>query len=225
MTVPSSFAAQFSEMGKAMLVAGLALLAASAILLVSAEHDLRKNNAEVQRSNAALLQLAEINSLVIGVDYSARGYALTGEQLFLDHENEKQQGLKLGLADLIRLADPEQADDIAQLTRLIDRHAAVYAQFVKMGPGHAKEMAALITNPVERQKRYDVLAALQSLHEKLMANLLSHQALAEKQQRFTLILTFMIVAIAFLGGIMDVVVKTVLSRRRRHSGNAAITPN
>ncbi len=215
MAPPSSFAVQLSEMSKAVLVAGLALVAASAVLLVSAEHDLRRNNTAVQRSNAALLELAEINSLVIGVDFSARGYALTGEKLFLDHESAKQRDLKLGLAELTRLAEPKQADDIARLTRLIDRHAAVYAKFVKLGPGHAKEMAALITNPGERQKRYDALKALQSLRGTLMADLLHHQAVAEQQQRFTLILTFAIVAIAFLGSFLEVVVKTVFIRRRR----------
>jgi CHASE3 domain sensor protein len=210
----SSPAAQLSEMGKAMVVAGLALLVATAVLLFSAERDLRASNAAVQRSNAALLQLAEIDYLVIGVDYSARGYALTGEQLFLNHENEKQRGLKLGIAELSRLTDARHAGAVAELSRLIDRHAAVYARFVKNGPGRTQEMAALITNPGERQKRYDVLDRLQALHAELMSDLVGYQAQAERQQRYTLILTFVIVATAFLGGIAEFILKTVLRRRR-----------
>lgn len=211
---PSARKAQLSEMSKAMLVAGLALLVATAVLLLSAERDLRRSNEAVQRTNAALLQLADIELLVIGVDYSARGYALTGEQLFLDHEHEKQRDLKLGLAELGRLADSDHAEDVAQLRRLIDHHAVVYAQFVKTGAGDTKSMAALITNPAERQKRYAVLDDLHTLRSGLMTDLVDHQVRAEKQQRYTLILTFVIVAIAFLGGIMEMAVKTVLRRRR-----------
>jgi CHASE3 domain. len=216
----SGFKAQLSEMGKAVLVAGLALLVATAVLLVSAERDLRHSNEAVQQTNAALLQLAEIESLVIGVDYSARGYALTGEQLFLDHEHEKQRDLKLGLAELGRLAGAKHADDIARLERLIDRHAVVYAEFVKTGARDTKSMAELITNPAHRQKRYAVLDELHTLHSGLMDDLVSHQVRAEKQQRYTLILTFVIVATAFLGGIMEMLAKMVL-RRRKGLGHGA----
>ncbi|GAA0556058.1 CHASE3 domain-containing protein [Rhizomicrobium electricum] len=210
----SALKAQLSEMGKAMLVAGLALLVATAVLLVSAERDLRNSNEAVQRTNGALLQLAEIEFLVIGVDYSARGYALTGEQLFFDHENEKQRDLKLGLAELGRLVDAKHAGEVTRLERLIDRHAVVYAQFVKTGARDTEAMAALITNPMQRQKRYDVLNEVRALRIGLMDDLVSHQVQAEKQQRYTLILTFVIVATAFLGGIVEVAMKNVFRRRR-----------
>lgn len=222
MAPSNALKSQLSEMGKAMLVAGLALLVATGVLLVSAERDLRKSNAAVQRTNSALLQLAEIKSLVIGVDYSARGYALTGEKLFLDHEYEKQRDLKLGLADLSRLADVRHARDIARLSHLIDRHAAVYAQFVKYGARDTKAMAALITNPAERRKRYDALSSVEMLHGALMGDLVAEQAQAEKQQHYTMILTFVIVATAFLGGVLEVVMKTVLRRRRFGSRSSGL---
>jgi CHASE3 domain sensor protein len=224
--MPPSFPlkAQLSEMGKAMVVAGLALLVATAVLLVSAERDLRNSNGVVQRTNNALLQLAEIKALVIGVDYSARGYALTGDKLFFTHEAEKQRDLKLGIGELTRLAAPKHGDDIAHLSRLVDRHAAVYAQFVKDGAGHTREMAELITDPDQRQKRYDAIGAVDALHADLMGDLIAEQIQAEKQQHYTMILTFVIVATAFLGGAIEVVLKTVL-RRRRFGRGVAVFPN
>jgi hypothetical protein len=84
-------------------------------------------------------------------------------------------------------------------------------------------MAALITNPIERQKRYDVLDKLHAVHDGLMADLVSYQVRAENQQRYSLILTFVIVAIAFLGGIIEVVVKTVFRRRRGLGRHASVT--
>ena len=217
MSSSSSLSEHISEMGKAMLVAGLALLVATVVLLASAEHDLRVSNTEVQRANAALLKLADVNALVIGVDFSARGYALTGEPLFLDHEYQKQHEIKLALADLMRFTDPEQAAGVARLSQLIDRHAAVYAKFVAMGPGHAKEMAALITDQAERRKRYDVLDVVAKLRGDVMADLVEHQATAERQQRYAMILTIVIVATAFLGNIMNAIVRVFSHRRFTHA--------
>jgi CHASE3 domain sensor protein len=218
---PPSFVAQISEMGKSMLVAGLALLVACAVLLFSAQRDLRDSNAAVQRDNAALLALADIRFLVIGVDYSARGYSLTGEQLFINHESEKQRDLRLRLADLSRLTGPAFAEQVRRLSRLAERHAAVYADFVKQGPKRTAAMAALITDPVERQKRYDVLAVVDSLHVGLMADLVQRHADAERQNRYTAILMFVIVATAFLGGVMEMLVRRFGRRRTGLGGHRA----
>lgn len=198
-----------------MLGAGLVLLVSSAVLLASAQGELRKRNASVQRTNTALLQIAEINSLVIGVDYSARGYALTGQQLFLDHEREKQQRLKQVVGELSGLVDADQLPALKSLAGLIDKHAAVYSRFVALGPGRQKEIAAIITSPVERQKRYDVLTVLAKLHDAQLAALYAHQAAAEGQLRYTSILTFVIVVIAFLGGTTDVMVRIFRRRQRQ----------
>lgn len=205
----------FAEAGRAMLGAALVLLVSSAVLLLSAQGELRKRNAEVQRANTALLQIEEINSLVIGVDYSARGYALAGQQLFLDHEYEKQLRLKQVVGELFVSVDADQRPAVKLLANLVDKHAAVYSHFVAQGPGRQKEIAAIITSPVERQKRYDVLTALGNLHKAELAALYAHQAAAEHQLRFTSILTFVIVAIALLGGTTDVMVRILRRRQRR----------
>lgn len=204
---------QLSELGMAMLVAGMALLIAMAVLLLSEERDLRRSNAAVQRTNAALLQLADIKALVIGVDYSARGYALSGDELFARHEVEKQQSIKLGIGELTRLVRYEYASDIARMARILDRHADVYAQFVKLGPKRVAEMEVLITDPDVRQKRYDAIGAIDALHAELMGDLVAYQSQTEKRQRDTTILTFVILATAFLGGIVEVVLKFILRRR------------
>lgn len=206
------------EVGKATLVAGLVLLVSTAMLLLTAQGELRRRNAEVARSHAALLQLAEINSLVIGVDYSARGYALTGQQLFLDHENAKQARLKQSVEELARLVEPDQLPVVRSLVKLAERQAAVYAGFVAKGPGRTKEIAEIITNPSERKKRYDVLDVLAKLHGTQEARLLSQQSAAEHQLRFTSMLTFVIVALAFLGGTLDVMARMFNRRRKRASG-------
>lgn len=211
-----------SEVAKGMLGAGLVLLVSAVVLLVSAQGELRKRNIEVQRANSALLRIAEVNSLVIGVDYSARGYALTGQKLFLDHEHEKQLRLKQALGELVNLVDDDHKSAVKALSRLADRHAAVYSTFVGLGPGRTNEIAAIITNPVERQKRYDVLDALAKLHQAQLASLYNHQAAAEAQLRHTSILTFVIVAIALLGGTTNAMA-TVFRRRRSRSGDRAET--
>lgn len=215
---------RLSEVGRAMLGAGLVLLVSSAVLLVSAQGELRKRNAEVQRTNTALLKIEELNSLVIGVDYSARGYALTGQQLFLDHEHEKQVRLKQAVGELSGLVDADQRPAVKSLSNLVEKHAVVYSSFVALGPGRQKEIAAIITDPTERQKRYDVLAVLTKLHNTQLAALYAHQGAAEGQLRYTSILTFVIVAVAFLSGTSDVMVRVFRRRQRQRGAVSEIRP-
>lgn len=197
-----------------MLMAGLVLLTSAAFLLYGAYGELKMRNVEVQRASTALLRIDEINSLVIGVDYSARGYALTGQRLFVDHENQKQARLKTAVGELAGIIEPDQRTGVAKLVELVGRHAEIYARFVAMGPGRSKEMAAIITDPVLRQKRYDVLNVLDRLHEAQLSALFAHQSAAENQLRYAALLTLGIVVLAFLGGIADLVVKVFGTRRK-----------
>ncbi|GAA0537326.1 CHASE3 domain sensor protein [Rhizomicrobium palustre] len=209
-----------SEVGKAMLVTGLVLLASAAALLFSAEAKLRQSNRDMERTTSALLKIEEINSLVIGVDYSARGYALTGQVLFLDHEYQKQGRLKVVLDELMPLVGPQQQAGLAALKEKLKAHAAVYEKLVALGPKHAAEVAAVIIDPVERQKRYEVLNGLEAMRSAELKALKAHQAETEQQQRRTSILTFIIVAIAFLGGMTDVMARLWRDRRRRSNALA-----
>lgn len=198
-----------------MLVTGLVLLVSAAVLLFSAEAKLRRSNSDVQRTTAALLKIEEIEGLVIGVDYSARGYALTGSSLFLTHEHEKQARLKLAVQELYDVLRSSQRSDIQKLGELTQKHAAVYADLVSQGPNRVKEVAAVITDPIERKKRYDVIEALNNLREDELQALATEQADTVRQIRHTSILTFIIVAIAFLGGMTDVMARIWRDQRRR----------
>jgi CHASE3 domain sensor protein len=215
---PSTFdRLNFSEVGQAMIVTGLVLLVSAAVLLLTTEAKLRQSNSDVQRTTSTLLQIQEIESLVIGVDYSARGYALTGQALFLDHEHEKQARLKQAVLELSALSPPSQRADVKKLGELAETHAAVYAALVSQGPNHVKEVAAAITDPGERKKRFAVIAALDSLRQEALHALAREQADAVRQLRHTSILTFIIVAIAFLGGTSDVMARIWRDQHRRHT--------
>lgn len=204
-----------SEVAKAMLAVGLVLLVATAVLIFQSEREMRQHHLDVQRVNTALLRIEEINSLVIGVDYSARGYALTGERLFFDHERQKQQRLKAAIRELASLVDQEQRPTVVALSRLADKHAKIYSDLVAKGPRHTEEIAEIITNPVQRQKRYAVLEVLQRLRGSELASLSAYHAIEENEQRRSSILTLIIVGLAFLGGTADLVARAHSSRLRR----------
>jgi hypothetical protein len=104
-----------------------------------------------------------------------------------------------------------------KLSRMAAVQAKIYSDFVARGPGRTKEIAAIITDPVQRQKRYDVLAVLQRLHDVEMLCLTEHQTMAQEQQRYASILTLVIVALAFLGGLLDLMARVYGSRTRRKS--------
>lgn len=198
-----------------MLVTGLVLLVSAAVLLFYAEAKLRRSNSEVQRTTAALLQIDELEALVIGVDYSARGYALTGQELFRTHEQDKQARLKEAVRQLYGLTAPSQRTAVKNLGDLAGKHAAIYGDLVSKGSGKLKEVAAIITDPVARKKRYDVMAVLSSLRQEELDALTVQQANTAYELRYTSILTFLIVAVAFLGGMTDVMARIWRDRRRR----------
>lgn len=210
----------FSELGLTILLSGLVMLGAASVLLATAYHGLRRENAAVQKADKALLQLAKIDNLIIGVDYSARGYALTGLPMFYDHEMEKQDRLRRSVSDLAGMVDVELLPQVQEMSADVAQHAAVYAEFIKHGRGQTREIAAIITDPVVRQKRLDVQRHLGDLHKRQLTLLYAHQAKAEKQLRYTGLLTILIVAIAFLGGVSDVIVRLFLRNRSPYETRA-----
>lgn len=214
----------FSEVGKAMLVTGLVLLVSAAALLFTTEEKLKHSNEEVQRATAALLRIDEINDLVIGVDYTARGYALSGLALFREHEQQKQARLDKVVDELAAYLSPSQRSKWSAFNSLVDKHADVYAALVAKGPNRVQEAAAVITDPVERKKRYDVLVAVQQLKAGELHALATYQRESEQQLRQTSLLTMAIVVLAFLGGMTDVMARIWRYRRRRGVMRTASVP-
>jgi CHASE3 domain sensor protein len=190
------------ELGLPMLIAAVVLFVAAMAMLGANVSALRESYSRVQRSNSVLLELAEINTLVMGIDMSVRGYALTDNPDFLVYEADNRRRLGYAIDNLASFAsaDPEQSARIARLRTLVAQHEAVFAQLSSLGPGHAKEVATAIADPAKRKIRYAVQNALTDIHNDEVKLLATRQQMVERQVSHTFNLAVGIIAFAFMAG-------------------------
>ena len=183
-----------------MLLGAVVLLVSAMAMLSENVSQVRESYAWVQRSNAALLDLAEINTQVMGIDMTVRGYALTGNPAFLKYEADNRELLRRAIDDLASLTshEPGHSVSIATLRVLVARHEAVFSRLSALGPGHLKDVAAAITDPAKREARYAVQRALTVLHADEVSLLTARRSAAERQASRTFEIAFGIVFLAFV---------------------------
>ena len=190
------------ELGLPMLITAVVLFVAAMAMLGANVSAVRESYSRVQRSNSVLLELAAINTLVMGIDMTVRGYALTDNPDFLVYEADNRRRLGYAIDNLASFAsaDPGQSARIARLRPLVAQHEALFAQLSSLGPGHAKEVATAIADPAKRKMRYAVQNALTAIHNDEVKLLATRQQTAERQVSYTFDLAVGIIAFAFMAG-------------------------
>lgn len=207
--------ASLRELGVPMLLTAIVLFACAMAMLNANVSALRQSYSSVQRSNSVLLELAEINTLVIGIDTTVRGYALTDNPDFLVYEADNRRRLDYAIENLDSLASddgPGQTAHIARLRTLVAEHEALFSKLSSLGPGHAKDVAAAIVDPAKRKIRYAVQNTLTAMHDDEMELLSTRQRLVERQVSHTFFLALGIIAFAFIAGTVGVML-TLHNRR------------
>jgi CHASE3 domain sensor protein len=202
------------ELGLPMLITAVVLFVAAMAMLGANVSAVRESYSRVQRSNSVLLELAAINTLVMGIDITVRGYALTDNPDFLVYEADNRRRLGYAIDNLASFAsaDPGQSARIARLRPLVAQHEALFAQLSSLGPGHAKEVATAIADPAKRKMRYAVQNALTAIHNDEVKLLATRQQTAERQVSYTFDLAVGIIAFAFMAGTVGFAL-TLHSRR------------
>jgi CHASE3 domain sensor protein len=190
------------DVGVPTLLAAVVLFVTAMTMLSANVSAVRESYGRVQRSNSVLLDIAEINTLVMGIDMTVRGYALTDNPDFLVYEADNRDRLGIRIDHLASLAsdDPAQRARIAKLRALVARHVEVFAQLSSLGPGHAKEVAAVIVDPEKRKIRYAAQNTLTAMHDGEMKRLAARQQAAEHQVSHAFYLALGIIAFAFVAG-------------------------
>ena len=188
------------QIGTPMLLCAVVLFVSAMAMLGDNVSQVRTGYASVQRSNAALLDIAEINTQVMGIDMTVRGYALTGNPVFLHYEADNRELLRRAMDDLASLIAGEAGHSVsmATLRQLVARHEAVFAKLSDLGPGHGADVAAAITDPAKREARYAVQRALTALHADELKLLDARRNAAERQASRTFEIAFGIVFLAFV---------------------------
>lgn len=203
------------EMGTPTLFAAVVLLLSGMVLLGANVSELRESYAWVQRSNNTLLRIAEVDSKLVGVEMTVRGYALTDDPAFLGYQRHERTRVTVALNKLTALMayQPAQAGRLAKLRALVEKRLALYAYLSGLGPGHAKEVAAAITDPQKRNDMLGTRLTLEALRDDELKVLAARQDASARQAAHTYKLAFVVVVLAFLFSALGFVF-TLYGRRR-----------
>lgn len=173
----------FGDLGLPLLLAAIVLFLAAMLMMARNVALLGKSYADVERSNEALLAIAEINTQVVGIDLSVRGYALTGKSVFAGYFSNRVERMNAALdtLDTAFTGEPKAIADVAELRKRVTAQEQLFSRLLQLGPGHAAEVADTISDPAKREKRYAVERQLMLLQSK-QAGLLAQRRAAVVHQ-------------------------------------------
>jgi CHASE3 domain sensor protein len=188
------------QAGTSCLFGAVVLLLSGMMLLGANVSKLRGSYAWVQRSDTVLLQLAEVESRLVGVEMTVRGYALTDDPVFLRYQKPEHEHLLMAMDKLATLlsGDASRTALFRQLQDKTAKRLALYAYLSALGPGHAQDVAAAIR---DRAKRNDMNMAhdlIRLLRDKELKLLAVRQDATAQQATRSYELAFVIVVLAFV---------------------------
>lgn len=188
------------QAGTEMLVGAIMLLVAGMVLMSANVSELHAINALVERSNKALLQVAEVDNMTVGVEFAVRGLALSGNPVFRRYYWQNVRTLRHAMAQLSSLVS-DQTNGSALMIRLrplVDRQVATYDRLAALPPERAGEVAAAIVDPAIRKNRNQLLRVLYDIRDAQLRLVADRQKDTERRVRQTYLLSLGIVAFAFV---------------------------
>ncbi len=169
------------ETGLPMLVVSLVLFVSAMTLLGANVSELRQGYARVQHSNEALLELEAVNSDILRLEMTVRGYALSGDPNYLTW---KQMGASV-LQDRVAAFDSMFRDDATQMANLktlkalLGEHRAFFDDLTRRARSDRGRVIADIVAYSKRVGRRGIENQLLAMRAYEMKALAQQQVLAE----------------------------------------------
>jgi len=188
------------QTGVSCLFGAVVLLLSGMMLLGANVSKLRDSYTRVQRSNAVLLQLAEVDAKLVGVEMTVRGFALTDDPAFLKYQKYEREHTTAAMDKLATLigTDASRASSFRLLKSLVAKRLALYAYLSRLGPGHAHDVAIAIRDPAKRNNMLNARTLMAHLRDDEMKLLAERQDAAAGQAAYSYKLAFGIVVLAFI---------------------------
>jgi CHASE3 domain sensor protein len=187
------------QTGISCLFGAVVLLLSGMMLLGANVSKLRDSYVRVQRSNAILLQLSEVDAKLVGVEMTVRGYALTDDADFLKYQKYEREHTTAAMDKLATLigTDASRASSYRLLKSLVAKRLTLYAYLSGLGPGHATDVAVAIRDPAKRNDMVNARVLMAHLRDEEMKLLSERQAAATQQAAYSYKLALVIVVLAF----------------------------
>lgn len=185
--------------GVEMLIGAIVMLIAGMVLMGANISELRQLGQASQRSNQALRYLADVDSNLLSTELSLRGYALSGQEVFVQFYGEQSARLRVALDRLnATLADnPPEAARLGQLNTFVSRRLADFSVLISLKAAHSEVVTHAsidLSLRAERVKIEHMIAVIRDDEIKLSYD---RQIAAESKIRQTYILSSVIVLLAF----------------------------
>jgi len=165
------------ELGIPALVASLVLFVCAMTLLGANISEMRAGYARVQQTNEVLLQIAMTNNDILRDDMVVRGYALSGDPIYLKWQKMAKDAMRTRLVSLDKLLadDPDQHAEMQVLKKMVDSHIAYFDRLAGLVPTDRSQVIAEIVDYGKKVKRGPI--------ENMLAHLRidETQRLAERQ--------------------------------------------
>lgn len=153
------------EMGMPTLFGAVVLLVSATLLLGANLSALRGNLKWIEHSQQMLDQINNLETSTLGEELSVRGYALTGDPVFLQyHRYERSHSLD-ALAQIQRLSSVEghQRAEFDRVRQLIDQHMALFGALAVESEDRTVRAVKAITDPVVRANMLQTRQGLREL--------------------------------------------------------------
>jgi CHASE3 domain sensor protein len=166
------------EIGLPALMVSLVLFVSAMALLGANVSEMRNSYSRVQRVNETLIQIAMVNADMLRAEMIVRGYALSGDPVYLVWKDEADGNLRKRLAALGKMFadEPAQRTDLSRLRVLLREHAGTLDNLVNMIPTDKVLVTAKIVEYGKAARRVPI--------EKLLLTMSAREnRLLEKRQR------------------------------------------
>lgn len=185
---------------------GISALFAAVVLFVAAMAMLSRNVAQLrdaffisEQSQLLLRQMDQVHMKLTGTEMIVRGYALSGDPVFLNYYRETHGKLIVSVASLGEQVrnEPTQKADFDELEKRVEAHQVLFASLLK---APREVVADAITNPEKRRARDAVLALLDRMDAREDTLLEARRYDAENKAKRTFGLAIGIAIFAFIAG-------------------------
>jgi len=172
-----------SELGVPALIVSLVLFTSAMVLLGANLSELRTGYARLQRSNEALVQLAMVNTDILRVEMTARGYVLSGDPAYLVWLKMARDGVhqRLGTLDAVFSDDEDQRGDARMLRRLVDAQNDYFESLTRRMAGEREAVIAEIVDYSKKVKRRPIENLLTDLRGDELREIAVRQVEAERR--------------------------------------------
>lgn len=158
------------ELGIPALVASLVLFVCAMTLLGANVSELRAAYARVQQTNDALVQIANVNNDMLRVEMVVRGYALSGDPVYLTWLKISRANMQTRLAALDKLVqgDDELTGDVVRLRSLLGEHGRYFEDLAQLVTTDRPRVIAEIVDYGKKVKRKPIEDQLVAMRGDLM---------------------------------------------------------